>query len=166
MKILQDYIIEAKNQITGIKTIVWAISPNDVHYLGVSKEAVSKKPTITPVKILLKKMKADEITEIFKEYTLENGYCIDTIRLWDARDYGGDRYWELSTGLLGYHAWSEDKQEFIYKTYYNGNWHTSEHDVTFGKNPVELHKFFNDKYHGPMVIFKIEEYEDLINKVK
>ncbi len=166
MKEIQKFIKEAKNQITGIKTVVWDISPNDVHYLGLSKEAVSKQPTITPVKILLKKMNADEITEIFKEYTLENGYCVDTIRLFDARDWGGERHWQLSTGLLGYRAWSEDKQEFTYKNYSNGKWNTREHDDMFGKNPVELHKFFNSKYHGPLVIFKIEDYEDLINKVK
>lgn len=165
MKNLKEMITESKNQITGIKTVVWDISPNDVTYLGLSKDAIGKQPTITPVKILLKKMKADEITEIFKEYTLENGYCIDTIRLFDARDYGGDRYWQLSTGMLGYHAWSEDKQEFIFKYYVKGKWNVREHDTLFGKNPVELHKFFSDKYHGPLVIFKIEDYENLLNKI-
>ena len=166
MKNLKETICEANNQITGIKNVVWDISPNDVHMLGLSREAVDKHPVITPVKILLKKMNADEITETFKEYTLENGYCVDTIRLYDAREWGGERRWQLATGLLGYRAWSEDKQEFTYKNYSDGKWNTREHDTTFGKNPVELHKFFNTKYHGPLVIFKIEDYEDLINKVK
>ena len=166
MKQINTFINEAKNQFTGIKSVVWDISPNDVNYIGVSPDAVGKNPKITPAKILFKKMKADEITEIFKEYTLENGYCVDSIHLVDMREYNGERYWALSTGLLGYHAWSEDKQEFTHKSYIKGKWDTIEHDDTFGKNPVEFHKFFRDKYYGPLVIFKIDEYEDLINKVK
>ena len=165
MKDIINFINESNNQITGIKKVVWDISPNDVRYLGVSPDAVGKKPSITPVKILLKKMKPDEITEIFKEYTLENGYCIDTIRCCDARIYGGERYWELGSGLPGYRAWSEEKQSFIYRDYSHGEWHTRENDTLFGKNPVELHKFFSTKYHGPLVIFKIKDYEDLINNI-
>ena len=165
MKDINVFIKESNNQITGIKKVVWNISPNDVHYLGVSKDAVGKNPSITPVKILLKKMKPDEITEIFKEYTLENGYCVDTIRCCDARDFGGERFWELSTGLLGYRAWSEENQSFLYKYYDHGKWKTRENDTMFGKNPVELHKFFNSKYYGPLVIFKIKDYEDLPNRI-
>jgi len=165
MKTINNFINESNNQITGIKKVVWDISPNDVNYLGVSADAVGKRPSITPVKILFKKMKPNEIAEIFKEYTLENGYCVDTIRCCDAREYGGERYWEIGTGMLGYRAWSEENQSFLFKNYSHGKWHTRENDTMFGKNPIEFHKFFSNKFYGPMVIFKIKDYEDLPNKL-
>lgn len=165
MKEIQNFIKEAKNQITGIKKVYWEISPNDVHYLGLSDEAVWKRVEINPVEIILKKSKPEEIDEIFDKYTLENGYCVDVIRCMDGREWGGDRRWELASGLPGYRAWSKEKQQFTCKYYVNGNWKTIENDTIFGKNPQEFHKFFKSKFYGPIVVFKIDEYENLVNKI-
>ena len=40
-----------------------------------------------------------------------------------------------------------------------------EDDTLFEKNPLKLHKFFSTKYHGPLVIFRIKDYDDLPNRI-